>query len=83
MMVCDMPPSVGGAAAGGTFGLTNRYSAEWGVFVDKRGFRARGDWRAIWEGRPTAFGEHGGSLLWASTWANERCSFPLPLCYRL
>ncbi|KAG8818967.1 RHO1 GDP-GTP exchange protein 2, partial [Serendipita sp. 399] len=28
---------------------------EWAVFVDRRGFRARGDWQANWEGRPTAF----------------------------
>jgi len=31
---------------------------EWAVFVDKRGTRARGDWRANWEGRPTAFAFH-------------------------
>ena len=29
---------------------------EWAFFVDKHGFRARGDWKACWEGRPTAFG---------------------------
>ncbi|KAG8806255.1 RHO1 GDP-GTP exchange protein 2, partial [Serendipita sp. 399] len=28
---------------------------EWAVFVDRRGFRARGDWQANWEGHPTAF----------------------------
>jgi len=31
---------------------------EWGVFVDKRGFRARGEWKAVWERRPTAFAFH-------------------------
>ncbi|KAG8752819.1 RHO1 GDP-GTP exchange protein 2 [Serendipita sp. 396] len=31
---------------------------EWAVFVDRRGFRARGDWQANWEGRPTAFAFH-------------------------
>ena len=38
---------------------------EWAVFVDKRGFRARGEWKAVWEGRPTAFGEHHGHMEYA------------------
>ncbi|KIM25430.1 hypothetical protein M408DRAFT_331185 [Serendipita vermifera MAFF 305830] len=31
---------------------------EWAFFVDKHGFRARGEWKACWEGRPTAFAFH-------------------------
>ncbi|CCA74927.1 probable to GDP/GTP exchange factor Rom2p, partial [Serendipita indica DSM 11827] len=31
---------------------------EWAVFVDRHGFRARGEWIANWEGRPTAFAYH-------------------------
>ena len=53
-------------------------NTEWGVFVDKRGFRARGEWKAVWEGRPTAFGEHRGSLCSTSLVLTRVAAFHYP-----
>lgn len=46
--------------------------------MDKRGFRARGEWKAVWEGRPTAF----GPFFFAISSENiliHRFSLPIPI----